>query len=145
VKCLRPIALSVRVGPNTATVRSRRDNRRKGTFNLRHGLAVCRPPAPRPVLKQDEFSSAHVCPGSAQRSLSDREENGTAKHAEHAKGGGALQAQDDAFDLKARLAEVEQQAEMQACGFQIIQTLREMNLVDRLGYLQFDEDDVFDE
>jgi hypothetical protein len=34
---------------------------------------------------------------------------------------------------------------MQACGFQIIQTLREMNLVDRLGYLQFDEDDVFDE
>jgi hypothetical protein len=34
---------------------------------------------------------------------------------------------------------------MQACGFQIIQTLREMNLVDRLGYLQFDDDDVFDE
>jgi hypothetical protein len=30
-------------------------------------------------------------PGSAQRGLSDREENGTAKHAEHAKGGGALQ------------------------------------------------------
>ena len=34
---------------------------------------------------------------------------------------------------------------MQACGFQIIQTLREMNLVDRLGYLQLDKDDVFDE
>ena len=34
---------------------------------------------------------------------------------------------------------------MQACGFQIIPTLRVMNLVDRLGYLQFDEDDVFDE
>ena len=56
-----------------------------------------------------------------------------------------LQGQDDAFDLKARLAEVEQQAEMQACGFQIVQALREMNLVNRLGYLQFDEDDVFDE
>ena len=34
---------------------------------------------------------------------------------------------------------------MQACGFQIIQTLRAMNLVNRLGYLQFDKDDVFDE
>jgi hypothetical protein len=61
------------------------------------------------------------------------------------KGGGALQVQDDAFDLKARLAEVEQQAEMQACGFQIIQALRDMNLIDPFGYLQFDEDDVFDE
>jgi hypothetical protein len=89
--------------------------------------------------------AVHVCPGSAQRGLSDRKENGTANHAKHAKDGGALQVQDDAFDLKARLAEVEQQAEMQACGFQIIQTLREMDLVDRLGYLQFDEDDVFDE
>jgi hypothetical protein len=39
--------------------------------------------------------------------LSDRKENGTANHAKHAKGGGALQGQDDAFDLKARLAEVE--------------------------------------
>ena len=97
------------------------------------------------MLEQDEFSWVHVCPGSAQRGLSDRKENGTANHAEHAKGGGALQGQDDAFDLKARLAEVEQQAEMQACGFQIIQALRAMNLVDRLGYLQFDEDDVFDE
>ena len=51
----------------------------------------------------------------AIRGLSDREQNGTAKHAEHAKGGGALQVQDDAFNLKARPAEVEQQAEMQAC------------------------------
>lgn len=34
-------------------------------------------------------------------------ENGTANHAEHAKGGGALQGQNNAFDLKARLAEVE--------------------------------------
>ena len=42
-----PIALSVRVGPNTATVRSRCDNRRKETFNLRHHLAVSRPSAPR--------------------------------------------------------------------------------------------------
>ena len=33
---------------------------------------------------------------------------------------------------------------MQACGFQIIQALRAMNVVDRLGHLQFDEDDVFD-
>jgi hypothetical protein len=74
--------------------------------------------------------------------LSDRKENGTANHAEHAKGGGALQGQDDAFDLKARLAKVEQQAEMQASRLKIIQALRAMNLVDRLGYLQFDEDDV---
>jgi hypothetical protein len=58
----------------------------------------------------------HLCPGSARRGLSDHKENGTAKHAEHAKGGGALQVEDDAFDLKARLAEVEQQAEMQTCG-----------------------------
>jgi hypothetical protein len=97
------------------------------------------------VPEPDEFSWVHVCPGSAQRGPSDRDENGTANHAEHAKGGGALQGQDDAFDLKARLAKVEQQAEMQVCGFQIVQALREMNLVDRLGYLQFDEDDVFDE
>jgi hypothetical protein len=95
--------------------------------------------------EQDEFGRVHVFPGSAQRGLSDREENGTANHAEHAKGGGALQVEDDAFDLKPGLAEVEQQAEMQACGFQIIQALRAMNLVDRLGYLQFDEDYVFDE
>ena len=40
-------------------------------------------------------------------SLSDHKENGTANHAEHAKGGGALQCQDDAFDLKPRLAEIE--------------------------------------
>ncbi len=33
---------------------------------------------------------------------------------------------------------------MQARGFQIIQALRAMNLVDRLSDLQFDEDDVFD-
>jgi hypothetical protein len=55
------------------------------------------------------------CPGSAQRGLSDRKDNGTANHAKHAKGGGALQVHDYAFDLKARLAEVAQQAEMQAC------------------------------
>jgi len=60
--------------------------------------------------------------------LSDRKENGTANHAEHAKGGGALQTQNDAFDLKARLAGVEQQAEMQAPR-----------------HLQFNRDDVFDE
>jgi hypothetical protein len=58
--------------------------------------------------------------------VSDRKENGTANHAEHAKGGGALQGQDGAFDLLV-------QAEMQACGRQIIQALRAMNLVDRLG------------
>ena len=34
---------------------------------------------------------------------------------------------------------------MQACGFQIIQALRVMNLIDRPRDLQFDEDDVFDE
>ena len=39
--------------------------------------------------------------------LSDRKENGTENHAEHAKGGDALLGQDDAFDLKARLAKVE--------------------------------------
>jgi hypothetical protein len=33
--------------------------------------------------------------------------NGTANHAEHAKGSRASQRQDDAFDLQARLAEVE--------------------------------------
>jgi hypothetical protein len=85
------------------------------------------------------------CPRPAQCGLSDRKENGTANHAEHANGSDASQGQDDAFDLKARLAEVEHQAEMQARRFQIIQALRAMNLVDCLGYLQFDEDDVFNE
>jgi len=46
-------------------------------------------------------------PARLQRGLTVRKENGTAKHAEHAKGGGALQGQDDAFDLKTRGAEVE--------------------------------------
>jgi hypothetical protein len=71
------------------------------------GLVLSRPSPPGPVPEWDEFSWVHSCPGSAQHGLSDRKENGTAKHAEHAKGGGALQGQDDAFDLKARLAEVE--------------------------------------
>ncbi|MEA2738133.1 MAG: hypothetical protein QOH05_1440 [Acetobacteraceae bacterium] len=31
---------------------------------------------------------------------------------------------------------------MQACGLQIIQALRDMDLVDPLGDRQFDEDDV---
>ena len=88
------------------------------------------------------MSWVHVCPGSARRGPSGREENGTAKHA---KGGGALQVEDNAVDLKARFAEVEQQAKMQVRGFQIIQALRPMKLVDRLGHLQFDEDDVVDE
>jgi hypothetical protein len=61
------------------------------TVCSRPGLAVGRPAAPGPVPQQDEFSWPHSFPGSAQRGLSDREENGTAKHAEHAKGGGALQ------------------------------------------------------
>jgi hypothetical protein len=34
---------------------------------------------------------------------------------------------------------------MQARGLQAIQALRTMNLIDRLGYLQFNEDGVFDE
>jgi hypothetical protein len=42
-----------------------------------------------------------------RRDLSDRQENGTANHAKHAKGAGASQVQDNAFDLKARRAEVE--------------------------------------
>jgi hypothetical protein len=53
------------------------------------------------------FCSSNPLPRPAQRALSDRKENGTANHAEHAKGSGASQGQDNAFDLKARLAEVE--------------------------------------
>ncbi len=34
---------------------------------------------------------------------------------------------------------------MQACGFQVVQALRAMNVVDRLGYFQFNENRVFDE
>jgi hypothetical protein len=56
-----------------------------------------------------------------------------------------LQDQDDAFDLETRPAEVEKQAEVQAGGFQIIQALRAMNLVDRFRHFHFDEDDTFDE
>ena len=99
-----------------------------------------------PGLERDEFRCVHACLPSFPAARSGRsKENGTANHAKHAKGGEALQGQDDALDLKARPAEVEQQAEMQACGLQIIQALRAMNLVDHLGYLQFDEDGLFDE
>ena len=73
------------------------------------------------------------------------QENGTANHAEHAKGGGALQVQDDAFDLEVWLAEIEQQAEMQARRFQIIQALHPMNLIDPLRRLQFDQNVTFNE
>ncbi len=34
---------------------------------------------------------------------------------------------------------------MQACGFQIIRTLREMKLIDRLGDFQFHKDNGFNE
>ena len=80
---------------------------RNPPYRFRPGLAVSRPSAPGSVLEQDKFSWLHVYPGSAQRGLSDQKEYGTANHAKHAKGGGALQGQDDAFDLKARLAKVE--------------------------------------
>ena len=73
------------------------------------------------------------------------QENGTANHAEHAKGGGALQILDDAFDREARLAKIEQRAEMQARHFQIIQALRPMNFVDPLRRLQFDQNVTFNE
>ncbi len=68
-----------------------------------------------------------------------RKDNGSTEHAEHADGGGALLGQDEAFDFKPGLAEVEQQAEMQAGRFQIIQALRAMNVVDRRGDLQFNK------
>jgi hypothetical protein len=55
-----------------------------------------------------------------------------------------LQRQDDAFNLEARPTEVEKQAEVQAGGFQIIQALRAMNLVDRFHRFQFDDDDARD-
>jgi hypothetical protein len=90
-------------GGGFATVRFRYGNRREGTFGLRHGLAVSRPYAGS-VPEQDEFSWVHSCPVSPQRGLPDGKENGTANHA---KGGGASQGHDDAFDFKARLAEVE--------------------------------------
>jgi hypothetical protein len=90
---------------------------------MRDDLAISRPSAPGPVVEPDDFSGVHVCRGSAQHGLSDRNKNGTADHAEHAKGGGALKCYDEAFDLEARHA---------------------MNVVDRLGNLQFDEDDAFD-
>jgi hypothetical protein len=57
----------------------------------------CAPPNGWYRLKQDEFSWVRSCPGFAQRGLPDRKENGTAKHAKHAKGGGVLQAKADAF------------------------------------------------
>ena len=58
-------------------------------------------------VKWDKYSWDRGRPRFARRGLSDRKENGTANHTEHAKGGGALQGQDDALDLKARLAEIE--------------------------------------
>ena len=59
------------------------------------------------VLRILRFHLPCLLPAQPQRGLSGRKENGTANHAEHAKGGGALQGQDDALDLKAWLAENE--------------------------------------
>ena len=44
-------------------------------------------------LERDEFGWAHGCAG-----LPDRKENGTAKDAKDAKGSGAEQGEDNAFD-----------------------------------------------
>src|SRR5579871_6918553 len=46
---------------------------------------------------------------------------------------GELRGKDDAFDLEAWLAEIEQQTEVQSGGFQVIQALRAMDFVERFG------------
>jgi hypothetical protein len=61
------------------------------------------------------------------------------EHAEHVDGGGASQRQHDAFDLRPRLAELEQQPGMQARGLQTIQALRAMQRANRPGLLRFDK------
>ena len=57
----------------------------------------------------------------------------------------ALQVQDDAVDREARLAEIEQQAEMQARRFQIVQALCPMNLIDPRRRLQFGQNVTLNE
>jgi hypothetical protein len=75
-----------RLHPTQVDIRNRYKNARP-----------CAPPNGWYRLKQDEFSRVRGCPGFARRGLSDRKENGTAKHAKHAKGGGVLQARADVF------------------------------------------------
>jgi hypothetical protein len=55
------------------------------------------------IYASTEFRWVHFRSGPLQRGTYDREENGTANHANHAKGAGALQAQDDAPDIEAGL------------------------------------------
>ena len=94
-----------------------------------------------PLARAGCFCRVDGCLGLLQRGLFDWKENGTAKHAKHAKGCGVLLGQDYALALKARVAEVEQQAEIQGCRFWEVQALRAVNIVDRLGCLQIGEDD----
>jgi hypothetical protein len=75
----------------------------------------------------------------------DCKEDGTTEHAEYADGSGALLGEDDPFDLKPRLAEIEQQTEIQAGGFPIVQALCAVNVVDHLGHLQFNQNNALDE
>ena len=62
----------------------------------------------------------------------------------HADGLIDLQAIGHAFDFQARFAEVEQQAETQTGGLEIIDALGTMRLVQRFDGLQLDEKQILD-
>src|SRR5271166_161693 len=104
---------------------------------------ACSPLAPGPWLSECLKSPHTAVPieGSSMR----RQENGTAKHAKHADGICASQAQHDAFDVEARQSEVDQQTQPQARRFEIVQALRPMNLVERPDRLQLHQDRVLDQ
>ena len=57
----------------------------------------------------------------------------------------ASPAQDDAFDLQTRVAEVQQQAEMQARGAKVVDALGAMDVGHRLGGLQLDDHRFLDQ
>ena len=46
---------------------------------------------------------------------------------------------DDALDLDSRLAEIEQQAQLQSGRFQVVEALRHMHVIESFDRLQFDK------
>jgi hypothetical protein len=57
----------------------------------------------------------------------------------------ASQGQDQAFDLQARAAEVEQQAKVQARGSKVIHALRTVDIIQRFAGLQFHDHCLLDQ
>jgi hypothetical protein len=58
---------------------------------------------------------------------------------------GTLQAGGQAFEFEARLADIDQKTQMQADSFEVVQTLRAMDVIERPHRLEFNQDTPFDQ